>query len=148
MTTEEEIHSILDQYRNDEVMLDALFQWATNPTSMSAGYGLEENYPYIKKNLALRHSLTPGEAEKRLKTLREVCSVLLTEAEQLPDDKYRIGHVQKRLSDVLCQGDYGNLRLQGVLRRLREASEETRKALLLFNLLEDVRRHSQWLGRY
>lgn len=137
MTTEEEIHSILDQYRNDEVMLDALFQWATNPTSMSAGYGLEENYPYIKKNLALRHSLTPGEAEKRLKTLREVCSVLLTEAEQLPDDKYRIGHVQKRLSDVLCQGDYGNLRLQGVLRRLREASEETRKALLLFNLLED-----------
>ncbi len=137
MTMEEEIHSILDQYRNDEVILDAIFQWATNPTSMSAGYGLEENYPYIKKNLALRHGLTPGEAEKHLSSLKEICGILLAEAEQLPDDKYRIGHVQKRLSDILCQGDYKDLRLQGVLRRLKEASEETRKALLLFNLLED-----------
>ncbi|WP_332445765.1 ATP-binding protein [Dehalococcoides mccartyi] len=134
---EEKVRDTLARYQNDEVMLDAFFQWATNPTSMSAGYGLEENYPYIKKNLALRHGLTPGEAEKHLSTLKEICGILLTEAEQLPDDKYRIGHVQKRLSDILCQGDYKDLRLQGVLRRLKEASEETRKALLLFNLLED-----------
>lgn len=137
MTMEEKIRSALAQYRNDEVMLDAFFQWATNPTSMSAGYGLEENYPYIKKNLALRHGLSPVEAEKRLKALRDACDILLIEAEQLPDDKYRIGHIQKRLSDILCQGDYKDLILKGVLQRLKEASEETRRALLLFNLLED-----------
>ncbi len=139
MTIEEKIYSILDQYQNDEVMLDAFFQWATNPTSMSAGYGLEENYSYIKKNLALRYALSPTEVEKRLKALEEACSVLIVEAEQLPDEKkYRIGHVQKRLSAILCQGDYGNLRVQGVIRRLQEASEETRKALLLFNLLGNI----------
>lgn len=138
MAIEEKIHDILRLYCNDEVMLDAFFQWATNPTSMSAGYGLEENYPYIKKNLALRYGLSPAEAEKRLKALKEACAVLLVEAEQLPDKKYGITHVQKRLNDILSHGDYGNLRMQGVLRRLQAASEETRKALLLFNLLEDI----------
>lgn len=138
MAIKEKIHEILGQYRNDEVMLDAFFQWATNPTSMSAGYGLEENYPYIKKNLALRYGLSPIEAEKRLNAFEEACDVLLSEAEQLPDEKYRIGHVQMRLKDILSHGDYGDLRTQGILRRLQEASEETKKALLLFNLLEDI----------
>ncbi|MEK7281560.1 MAG: hypothetical protein AAB037_04315, partial [Chloroflexota bacterium] len=136
MMMEEKIHNIVAQYRNDEVMLDALFQWATNPTSMSAGYGLEENYPYIKKNLALHHNLSPVEADKRLKALKEACDVLFIEAEQ-SYDKNIINHVHKRLNDILSQGDYGNLRRQGIIRRLREASEETRRALLLFNLLED-----------
>ena len=31
-------------YRNDIVMLDGLLQRALNPTSMTAGYDLEENF--------------------------------------------------------------------------------------------------------
>jgi hypothetical protein len=135
---EEKINSILAQHRRDEVMLDAFFQWATNPTSMSAGYRFEENYPYIKKNLELRYRLSPVAAEKHLKVLVEACDILLNEAEQLPDSMHRIAHVQMRLKAILSEGEYGNLRTEGVMRRLREASEDTRKALLLFNLLENV----------
>lgn len=44
-------------------MLDGLLQWALNPTSMSAGYGINENYPYIKENLKLTHLLSDSKAE-------------------------------------------------------------------------------------
>ena len=36
-------------------VLDAFIQFAQNPTSMSAGYGIEENYPFIEKNLLERY---------------------------------------------------------------------------------------------
>ena len=65
------VQETLNRYRDDEIMLDALLQWASNPTSMSAGYGLEENYPYIVKNLAARYGISRLEAEKRVAELRD-----------------------------------------------------------------------------
>ena len=42
-----EVETLLKKNAANEIMVDALLQWASNPTSASAGYGLEENYPYI-----------------------------------------------------------------------------------------------------
>ena len=142
MPMEEMIRSALNQYRNDEVMLDAFFQWASNPTSMSARYGLEKNYPYIEKNLMRRYGLSSTETGKRVSELKRICDGLINEAKQLPvDSKHQTGtgEVQRILKDILSQSDYEKLRRQGALKRLREVSEETRKALLLFNLLENIK---------
>ena len=71
------VSAVLDGYASDEIMLDAFLQWASNTTSMSAGYGLEENYPYISKNLKVRYGLSLQEAEERVTELRKVCDSLI-----------------------------------------------------------------------
>lgn len=139
MTIGEMVRNALVQYKNDEIMLDAFYQWASNPTSMSAGYGLEENYPYIRKNLMSRYGLSASEADKLVNELKKACDTLINEAQSLPvDTKRQIGEVQRTFLAVLSEDGYENLRRQGILGRLREASEETRKTLLLFNLLENI----------
>ena len=37
--------------------VDAFLQFAQNPTSISAGYGIEESYPFIERNLSERYGL-------------------------------------------------------------------------------------------
>ena len=49
------VTSLLEKYRDNLPMLDAINQWAMNPTPKSAGYGIEENYPYILSNLEKRY---------------------------------------------------------------------------------------------
>lgn len=39
-------------------VFDAFIQLAQNPTSMSAGFGIEESYPYIERNLSERYGLS------------------------------------------------------------------------------------------
>ena len=51
--------------------LDAFVQFAQNPTSESAGYGVEENYPFIGRNLAKRYRLERIMVEAILNFLRE-----------------------------------------------------------------------------
>ena len=75
------VREVLERSAHDEVMIDALFQWSTNPTSMSAGWGLEENYPYIGKNLKLRYQLSDAEVNARVKELRETCERLIESAQ-------------------------------------------------------------------
>ena len=47
----EAIDSLVEKYSNEFIMLDALNQWAMNPTS--AGYGIEKNYPCRHHNLKI-----------------------------------------------------------------------------------------------
>lgn len=59
----------------ERVMLaayDALIQFAQNPTSMSAGYCVEENYPLIAQNLSKRYKLDKITIETILSFLRDV----------------------------------------------------------------------------
>jgi len=58
--------SLVEKYKEDIVMLDALSQWSNNPTSYSAGYGVAENYEYIRGNLAVRY---PNLDRERLSTV-------------------------------------------------------------------------------
>jgi len=51
----EQVHHILARYRDDQGVLDAFWQWASNPTPMSAGYALDENYACSGENLRQRY---------------------------------------------------------------------------------------------
>lgn len=51
--------------------LDAFLQFAQNPTSMSAGYGIEENYPFIERNLSERYDLGKIALEAIISFLKE-----------------------------------------------------------------------------
>ena len=55
---------IPQKFRNSISILDALLQFSQNPTSASAGYGIEENYPYIKNNLKKKYELSSEELTK------------------------------------------------------------------------------------
>lgn len=133
-----EVVTTVGQYVSDEIMLDALLQWATNPTSASAGYGLEENYPFIAKNLASRYGLTRQEADKRVGQLRDVCHSLKESAEKLSTEpRSQVGEIQRALLGALTQASPQQQLRHGVLRRLRRVSNETRRALLVFSLLEE-----------
>ena len=52
-------------------VIDAFAQFSQNQTSMSAGYGIEENYPLIGKNLKKRYDLGKMAIDNILKFLRE-----------------------------------------------------------------------------
>lgn len=132
MTIEEVTRDMLNTYRENEMMLDVFLQWATNPTSMSAGYGLEENYPYIRKNLLNRYGISSTDAESHVNDVREIWNSLKNEARD-------IYAVRDAIRKALLGDEPGKTLRLGVLRRLSRVSEETRKALMLFNLLERVR---------
>ena len=51
--------------------VDAFLQFAQNPTSMSAGYGIEENYPFIERNLSERYGLGKIVLEMIISYLKE-----------------------------------------------------------------------------
>ncbi|MCD6154745.1 MAG: hypothetical protein J7J22_03085 [Candidatus Verstraetearchaeota archaeon] len=51
--------------------LDAFLQFAQNPTSMSAGYGIEESYPFIERNLSERYDLGKIALEAIISFLKE-----------------------------------------------------------------------------
>jgi len=52
-------------------MIDAFAQFSQNPTSMSAGYGIEENYSFIGKNLKKRYNLAKMAIDNILAFLKE-----------------------------------------------------------------------------
>lgn len=51
--------------------MDAFIQFSQNPTSMSAGYAVKENYPYIIQNLILRYKLSRVTAENIIEFLKQ-----------------------------------------------------------------------------
>jgi len=98
------IKSIIKKNNRDIVKLDGLLQWALNPTSMSAGYGIEENYPYIERNLKIAHELSAGEAEIVVKELKEECIEFI----ELRTDQYDIGKYRKYIIGEISN-NYFNL---------------------------------------
>ena len=48
-------YEVIKQYSATPEYLDGFLQWASNPTSMTAGYGIVENSSYIKANLEARY---------------------------------------------------------------------------------------------
>src|SRR5208283_5212879 len=67
----------LKQYANDEIMINAFMQWALNPTSMSAGYGVNKNYEDIERNLSRIYYLSKIDAARNVQTLKEEIAKLV-----------------------------------------------------------------------
>lgn len=100
------VQKLLEQHGQNERMLDAYWQWATNPTPPAAGYALEENGGFIATNLLIRY----GEPAIAVVTqLSDECRELRREAS--------VYDVQQAVLEVL-NGPVGQSLRDGVLARL------------------------------
>ncbi|HEC57692.1 MAG TPA: hypothetical protein ENI32_07455 [Candidatus Syntrophoarchaeum butanivorans] len=62
----EEAKGLVDKFKDDVVMLDALYQWARNPTSYTAAIrkGCSPDHGLIEGNIEKRYDLDPDKAER------------------------------------------------------------------------------------
>ncbi|HEY8347058.1 MAG TPA: hypothetical protein VIL07_07260 [Symbiobacteriaceae bacterium] len=126
---EDRVQRILEQHMHNERMLDAYWQWATNPTPPAAGYALEENCGFIATNLLLRY----GEPAIELVTqMAAECRELRREAS--------VYDLQQAVIAVL-NGPVGNELREGILNRINQPIPERR--LLAAWLVSRAR----WAGR-
>lgn len=110
------VEQLLNKYRKNIVMLDGILQWALNPTSKGAGYGFEENYDYIMKNLKITHELSISEVEKVIKELKE-------ELSEVEKKKGEIYDIQKKIIAEINKSHY-RIFFKFIKRRISKASEE------------------------
>ena len=66
----------MKKYENNPVILDGFLQLADNPTSMSAGYGIEENLTCVKSNLESRYGTSENIQEMFQIIIREKDRIL------------------------------------------------------------------------
>lgn len=110
----ERVQRLLEQHSEDERVLDAYWQWATNPTPPAAGYALEENAGFIATNLHNRYGEPAIELVAEMET---ACTDLRQEAS--------IFDLQQAVLAVL-HGPVGDLLRQGVLNRLHQQTPARR----------------------
>lgn len=125
---EEIIVDLISKYDKDIIMLDGLLQWALNPTSMSANYGIKENYPYIKKNLKLTHLLSDSTAEELINKLEVECETFL----KLKKDKYSIGNFRKLIIEELSKNRFIKLFEDLILKKKKKTSKNTIRFLQIY----------------
>jgi len=110
----DKVKRVLERHNEDERMLDAYWQWASNPTPPSAGYALEENYGFIATNLLTRYE-QPG---------IEVVTKLADEAYALRQEA-SVFDLRQAIFTVL-NGETGNLLRQGIVKRLNDDTTKRR----------------------
>lgn len=108
------VRRVLDRHRTDERMLDAYWQWASNPTPAAVGYALEENCGFIATNLMNRYGKPAIELVTRLS---DECSDLRQEA--------KVHDLRQAIMTVL-NGEEGLLLREGTAARLNQDSPDRR----------------------
>lgn len=108
------VKRVLERHAEDERMLDAYWQWASNPTPPSAGYALEENCGFIATNLLTRYE-QPG---------IDVVTKLADEAFTLRQEA-SVFDLRQAIFSVL-NGETGTLLRRGIIERLNEHSPKRR----------------------
>jgi len=110
----DKVKRVLERHAEDERMLDAYWQWASNPTPPSAGYALEENCGFIATNLLTRYE-QPG---------IDVVTKLADEAYALRQEA-SVFDLRQAIFAVL-NGETGTLLRQGITTRLNDGSPKRR----------------------
>lgn len=126
------VRRALERHRADEKMLDAYWQWASNPTRAAVGFALEENCGFIATNLLTRYGKPAIEQVSRLSA---ECAELRQEA-KVPDLRHAIMTV--------INADAGSVLREGIAARLNADLPERRalRAWLISRL-----RWCSYLGR-
>ena len=117
------VSSTLKQHENDEAILDAWVQWALNPTSMSAGYGIDVNYPIIRENLLQRYSVTVEEADRYIDTLKG-------ESDKLVNSERDVYRLREEIIKQV-QGKIGERWRNGIKEKIEKASVDAKRAVYL-----------------
>jgi hypothetical protein len=128
---EQAVTFLIGKYKDDIIMLDALNQWAMNPTSASAGYEIERNYDYIHKNLKERYPR--ANLEEVMQKLREECAKLTL--------GYDVYECRKKIKEIIDKTSGEKLR-NYVVERVNKLSIDQKKILYIcLKLSEKIR---QW----
>ena len=110
------VEQLLNKYRKNIVMLDGILQWALNPTKKKAGYGFEENYDHIMRNLKITHELSISEVEEVIKELKEGLSEVVKKEGEIYD-------IRKKIIAEINKSHY-RIFFKFIKRRISKASEE------------------------
>lgn len=120
------VQEMLAKYSNNEAMLDAWIQWASNPTSKSAGFGLEENYSFIRSNLLQRYSISREDAEQYVNALKD-------ESDKLRNSGYAVGDLQK---EIMEQAESNRTWCSILKEKLEKSSLDAKRAAYLLITLK------------
>jgi len=115
------VPEVLRKHFDNVLILDAWIQWASNPTSASAGYALEENYSMIRSNLMERYLISAEDAEQYVQTLRYETSSLTTLG-------YNIDDLRK---GILEEARSSGIWTKNMKEKLQQSSPDARKAVYL-----------------
>ncbi len=118
-----DILNLTEKYKDDIVLLDGLLQWALNPTSMKAGYGINENYPYIQNNLEITFELSHKEVQDKVTILKRECDKLIKNYMMTYD-------LRKFIIKIITEKYFYHFK-RSFLEKIKEASPETMKFLYL-----------------
>ena len=128
MSIEVVVSSKLKQHLNNVLMLDAWIQWASNPTSKSADYGIEKNNSMINANLLHRYSITREDAN-------QYTAKLENESNELIKSGYGIYELRKEILRQL-QGSAGETFRKALKEKIEKASIEAKNFTCLLYTLE------------
>lgn len=109
----------LDRYEDNIIGLDAILQWANNPTSMSAKYALEENNEFIRNNLTVRYADQIDLVNTIINDLNQLNS-------RTVKDKYTISKLQEEINQIFRFKGYINTVADHVSERLLTSSLESK----------------------
>jgi len=112
---EKQVDLLLEKYKDDVVMLDALNMWAMNPTSKSAGYGIEQNNKEVVKNM-----------ESETRNLRSKIERLIDRSK---NDE--ISFCQGTLKNLINE-KFGEKLRNEVIRRIEELDRKEKRFIYLY----------------
>lgn len=134
------LRNLFDEYSDDHIMLDAIYIWSQNPTSKSAGHGVDENYEYISTILKTRYNSGLTEETLQNRDVREIVENLRREMGEITE-AYKQSHsepIYKARSDI--EELYEELELASEFRsivesRIQRLDKKGQEACLLLSEL-------------
>ncbi len=126
-TTEQVVHNLITKYKDDIVALDAIYQWAMNPTSMSAGYGIKENYEFISENLRLKYNLDENLIQQTIAEIKSQIDVILNKE----NDVYKIQNL------IFEEIDEQKLKLDAI-KRLKSAPTNVINFIYMLTKMSEI----------
>lgn len=147
MTMEEKARDILAQYHDNEVMLDALFQWANSQFRRKGegkhAWAQEKAYGYFLNNLRLRYGLSTTDTTDIETRLEEACKALAESSNEF--------ELKKAIIAALS-GPTGDILRNSVQTKVDKASRSARGLLAVYNWLgglpeyQGVMSSNAWAG--
>ena len=117
----EYVDSLLEKYETDLIQIDALYQWASNPSFKVVNFSIEENYPFIEDNLKKRYQLG-------IKKTKEVIIQLRADIERLLEIRGMSYDLQKEIRGEI-EEKFGKELQSQVIKKLQNAKADVQ----LFN---------------
>ncbi|MDG6904897.1 MAG: DUF87 domain-containing protein [Nitrososphaerota archaeon] len=127
LNIEAAVTKALQECSEDEIALDCMAQWASNPVSKKAGYGIEENYPIILLNLCGRFNISSVIATEYVRRLREYSTQFML----LGGD---VDYLREKVLEEL-RGEAGKKWRQGSMKRFASSSMEIKRLSYLLHFL-------------